>query len=140
MKKMNDLIAIMISHTLSIAQNSSTFFTSAKIEKMCISKKMGPIYTFFVKNITIDNKTLYSNGIVEIGKSYIRFFVSLEKSSTPIEVKIYGEHIHTACFNYWSQRGNIVLFIDADIARTTFSAFGLCGNKAVDPRFLAYWK
>lgn len=95
---------------------------------------------FFVQSISIDNQGLNTNGVVEIGESFIRFCVSLPKSSTQIEVHINGEHIQTVCFNHWNERGNIVLFIDADVARTTFSALGLSGNNTFNTQMMAYWK
>lgn len=138
---MNDLIVILMSHTHSVAQNSRTFFAKEnQKKKMCILNGLGEysVAKFSVESITIAHKVLDSNGIVEIGKSYIRFCVSLDKSSTPIQVKIDGQHIQTACFNNWNSRGNIVLFIDADVARTTFSALKL--SERVDSPVLAYWK
>lgn len=76
---------------------------------------------FVVESIKIGSKSIDSNGVVQITKSHIQFYVYSEQSPTPIRIKIEGAHIHTLCFNFWSGRGNIALFIDAAAAKTAFS-------------------
>lgn len=89
--------------------------------------------TFEVKSIIIGDKSIDSNGVVEITKSHIQFYVSSVQSPTPIQVKIYGAHMHSLCFNFWCGRGTIAFFIDADAAKTAF-------GDLVDAQILSDWQ